>query len=98
MALAIVPPNRNSGVPCPEFDVPDDFTALVQELMADEQITELEASSQALDLVDDLQVYAASWDTDAYMAGNLDTLPNANIPGSVLNLAPASLRQPVLNE
>jgi hypothetical protein len=98
MALAIVPSNRNSGIPCPEFDVPDDFTALVHELMSDEQVTELEASGHALALIDYLQAFAASWDADAHMAGNPDASPHIQACGVVLDLTPAPLRQPVLNE
>ena len=98
MALAIVPPNRNSGISRPEFDVPDDFTALVHELMTDEQVTQLEASTHALDLIDDLHAFAAAWDTDVQLAGNPDASPGFEAPPVVLDLTPAARLQPVRTE
>ncbi len=93
MARAIVPSNRNSGIPCPElipahvdednviddirFDMPipvvesaDPLLALADELMADDGLTPLEAQSQALALLDDLDAYAAVWDAHAFASGN----------------------------
>jgi hypothetical protein len=70
MADAIVPPNRNSGPSTLEFDVADDFTALVRELMAEQHLAACEAQGHALELIDELHAYAVVWDTDAGLAGN----------------------------
>ncbi len=92
MAQAIVPPDCNSNA------VPDDFTALVHELMADEQTTKVEATTHALDLIDHLHAYAAAWDGNAYIAGNPDASADIKLSATVLDVVPSAPRQLVLIE
>jgi hypothetical protein len=56
----------------------DDFTALVAELITDEHLTELEAQSQAVALLNDLDAYAAVWDSWAWSLGNTAAYPFSN--------------------
>lgn len=51
---------------------PDECTALIAELIAEEGITQIEAMSQAVALLDELPTYASSWDSWAFNFGNLD--------------------------
>ncbi len=92
MALAIVPLDRHSDV------VPYDFTALVHELMTEEQTTKLEATTHALELADDLFAYAATWDVNAYIAGNPDASSDIKPSGTVPHVVPPAPRQLVLTE
>lgn len=55
----------------------DAITELALDLMHDEPCMQLlEARSHALDLLDELAIYAATWDHAAFRAGNADALPN----------------------
>lgn len=50
----------------------DDFAALVADLITDEHLTDLEAQSQAVALLDDLDTYVTVWDSWAWSFGNAD--------------------------
>ncbi len=56
----------------------DNFTTLVAELMADDDLTKLEATSQAVVLIDDLDAYAAVWNSWAQSFGNAAACPSIN--------------------
>ena len=54
----------------------DEITDLALDLMHDEPCMQLfEARSHALDLQDELAIYAAAWDLGACAAGNAAALP-----------------------
>lgn len=54
----------------------DEITELALDLMHDEPGMQLlEARSHALDLLDELAIYAASWDHAVFRTGNTDALP-----------------------
>jgi hypothetical protein len=70
----ILPYVTPSGV---RLELPhDEITDLALDLMHDEPCMQLlEARSHALDLLDELAIYAAAWDHLACSAGNADALP-----------------------
>ncbi len=54
----------------------DEITELAHDLMADEPgMLLLEATTQAVFLLDELDGYAAGWDSFAFLAGNDAALP-----------------------
>jgi hypothetical protein len=85
MASSIVP------AACKPADASDDFTLLVEELMADEQLSRHEASANALDLLDELTAYALIWNFDATIAGNPDALPKMDCSRCVSAVLPLDL-------
>lgn len=53
----------------------DEISQVAQDLMHDEPCMQLfEARSHALDMLDELAIYAASWDHMAFYAGNDDAM------------------------
>ncbi len=58
----------------PSFEAasPDDLHALAAELAVDEDLSPVEALSQALALHDELLALATIWDVDAALMGNPD--------------------------
>ena len=53
----------------------DEMSDIAQDLMHDEPCMQLpEARSHALDMLDELAIYAASWDHMAFYAGNDDAI------------------------
>ena len=75
MAVTTILPYRTpAGV---RLEVPhDEITNLALDLMHDEPCMQLlEARRHALDLLDELAIYAAAWDHAAFRAGNADALP-----------------------
>lgn len=53
----------------------DEMSDIAQDLMHDEPYMQLpEARSHALDMLDELAIYAASWDHMAFYAGNDDAI------------------------
>ena len=74
MAVPTILPYRTpTGV---RLEIPhDEITDLALDLMHDEPCMQLlEARSHALDLLDELAIYAAAWDHAAFRAGNTDAL------------------------
>ncbi|HEY0606069.1 MAG TPA: hypothetical protein VGD58_24305 [Herpetosiphonaceae bacterium] len=54
----------------------DEITDLALDLMHDEPCMQLlEARSHALDLLDELAIYAAAWDHAVSCTGNADAMP-----------------------
>ena len=71
--MTILPHTTPAGV---RLEFPhDEITDLALDLMYDEPCMQLlEARSHALDLLDELAIYAASWDHAAFSAGNDDAI------------------------
>lgn len=75
MAVATILPYLTPGGVRLEFPY-DAITDLALALMHDEPCMQIiEARSHALDLQDELAIYAAAWDHLAFRAGNTDALP-----------------------
>jgi hypothetical protein len=70
MAVATILPHLTPSSVRLEF-LNDEITQLAEALMHDEPGMQLlEARSHALDLLDDLAIYAAAWDHAVFSAGN----------------------------
>ncbi|HEY0734618.1 MAG TPA: hypothetical protein VGD69_06905 [Herpetosiphonaceae bacterium] len=75
MAVPMILPHLTPAAVCLQFPY-DEITALALDLMHDEPCMQLlEARSHALDLLDELMLYAAAWDHLAGAVGNADALP-----------------------
>lgn len=74
MAVATILPYLTPAAVRLEFPH-DEITDLALDLMHDESCMQIiEARSHALDLLDELAIYAAAWDHSAFSAGNTDAL------------------------
>ena len=74
MALAILPHVTPSSVHL-QF-INDEMSDIAQDLMHDEPGMQLvEARRHALHMLDELAIYASSWDHMAFYAGNDDAMP-----------------------
>ena len=67
MLRLLIPPVR----PAIATDVPaDEITELAEALREDDGLGILEAMCHSVEMLDDLDVYAAAWDSMAFLAGN----------------------------
>lgn len=66
---------RTSAVRCVAKWYTDEFRALAVEISNAEGLSQIEAFSTALSMVDELAAYAMLWDSMAFRAGNDDACP-----------------------
>ncbi len=75
MAVATILPHVTPSSIRLEF-LHDEMTDIAQDLMHDEPGMQLiEARTHAVFMLDELAIYAASWDHMAFCAGNDDAMP-----------------------